>query len=76
VLASCATTTDRPVGTERARTTTQGLNLAGFPPEYRRGYTDGCAAVGVVPKPARPGGDMQFQQGWADGFSYCTRKRP
>ena len=75
-LAGCTTsTTSGPVGPERARATTQGLNLSGFPPEYRRGYTDGCAVVGVNPKPARPAGEQQFQQGWADGFSYCAKRR-
>lgn len=74
-LAGC--TTSGTVGQERAQRTTQSINLAGFPPEYRRGFTDGCANVGAA-KPAAPaaGADVQFQQGFKDGFSYCTKRPP
>lgn len=77
MLACAACTTGGTVGPERAARTTQSLNLSGFPPEYRKGFTDGCAAVGA-PKPASApsGAEPQFQQGYKDGFSYCTRRPP
>ena len=64
-----------PVGPERAQRTTRSLNLAGFPPEYQRGFREGCAVVGSG-KPTPPSGDAQLVQGWRDGFSYCTRRPP
>jgi hypothetical protein len=55
------------------------INLTGFPPAFRDGYTDGCQS-------ARPGAlkrrdetrfaqDTQYAMGWRDGNDIC-RKRP
>lgn len=74
LVAAC--TTGGPVGPERAARTTQSLNLSGFPPDYRRGFTDGCAAVGAAPAALSAGADAQYQQGFKDGHSYCTRRPP
>jgi hypothetical protein len=74
LILGCASS-PAPVGQERAQRTTQGINLSGFPPEYRQGHTDGCAAVGVTPKPAAKG-EGAYLQGWQDGYRYCTRRPP
>jgi hypothetical protein len=51
------------------------VNLSGFPPEYKRGYGEGCAAAraGV---PSATKGSGQFAVGWSDGYRYCARVRP
>lgn len=55
-----------------------GINLAGFPPEFREGYSDGCnsarAVVGAKKDDARMKSDPQYAQGWRDGYDVCKRK--
>lgn len=77
-LSACGTLTQRepaPVGTQRAQRVTDSINLQGFPPEYQRGHTDGCAAVGVTPPP-KPSGEQMYLQGWQDGYKRCSARRP
>ncbi|MFN0299351.1 MAG: hypothetical protein ACKVQU_03240 [Burkholderiales bacterium] len=74
-LAGCAFEPSKQVRQERAERATQSINLQGFPPEYRQGFTDGCAAVGVVATP-KPTGVPNFVQGWQDGFKHCTNRKP
>lgn len=78
VLSACTAMTSRepaPVGTQRAQRVTESINLQGFPPEYQRGHTDGCAAVGVTPVP-KPSGEAMYVQGWQDGYKRCAARRP
>lgn len=78
VLSACTTMTSpdpAPVGTQRAQRVTDSINLQGFPPEYQRGHTDGCAAVGVTPTP-KPSGEQMYMQGWQDGHKRCSARRP
>lgn len=65
-----------PVGPERAQRTQRALNMTGFPPEYQRGWRDGCASVGSAASTPPAGLDAQSSQGWKDGFTYCTKRRP
>jgi len=55
------------------------VNLSGFPPAFRDGYSDGCQSAkgGAALKrdAARYGNDRQYAMGWRDGFDIC-RKRP
>ena len=55
-----------------------GVNLSGFPPEFREGYADGCnsarAVVGAKEDAARMKSDPQYAQGWRDGHDMCKRK--
>lgn len=67
---------DAPVGTERARQATRSINLSGFPPEYQRGFTDGCAQAGTAAASKPTGVDTQFASGWNDGLAYCRRRPP
>ena len=73
--AAAPTTPTTPVGPERAERTTRALNLAGFPPEYRSGFTAGCASVGSPAAPIPPG-EASFRQGYRDGASHCLRRPP
>lgn len=77
-LSACTGLTSRepaPVGPQRAQRVTDSINLQGFPPEYQRGHTDGCAAVGVTPVP-KPSGEAMYVQGWQDGYKRCSARRP
>lgn len=55
-----------------------GINLSGFPPEFREGYSDGCnsarAVVGARKDEARLKSDPQYAQGWRDGYDVCKKK--
>lgn len=78
VLSACTSLTSRdpaPVGAQRAQRVTDSINLQGFPPEYQRGHTDGCAAVGVT-SPPKPSGEAMYVQGWQDGYKRCSARRP
>jgi hypothetical protein len=54
---------------------TSSVNLSGFPPEFRRGFTDGCAAVRASATAQRPKGEAQYVAGWQDGFDYCKPRQ-
>ena len=52
-------------------------NLAGYPPAFKDGYTDGCetakkSAYALKDK-RRFANDKQYRLGWNDGFSLCRR---
>lgn len=76
-LVACAGTQEplRP-GAERPQSVTDSINLSGFPPEFRRGFTDGCAAARANDASGRPKGDGAYVVGWSDGFDYCRPKKP
>ena len=54
------------------------VNLSGFPLEFRRGYTDGCASG--KPNAARQRDAIRFKadpnyaQGWRDGYDICGKR--
>jgi hypothetical protein len=51
---------------------TQSINLSGFPPEYKRGYTTGCESAHDSAS-IRPKGTESFAQGWQDGVATAAR---
>lgn len=53
-----------------------GVNLSGFPLQYRQGYADGCASAGgrETKDAARYAGDGNYRTGWIDGRSICAKK--
>ena len=65
VAAGCATTPEpvRP-GAQNPATVTNSINLSGYPPEFRRGFTEGCTAARNNNAAGRPKGDGQFAVGW------------
>jgi hypothetical protein len=70
-LAGCATAPPPSAGQP-------DVNLAGFPPEFRAGYSDGCASVNAPRRrdEARFKADANYAQGWRDGYDICRRRRP
>lgn len=52
------------------------VNLSGYSPEFRQGYTDGCASVTAARKrdEARFKSDANYAMGWRDGYSICKSR--
>lgn len=77
LLAGCAATEEplRP-GASDPRTVTKSINLSGYPPEFRKGFEEGCSAARANDPSRRPKGDSQFAVGWNDGFEYCKPRKP
>ena len=72
LLAACATPGDKP-----ARPSGPDINLSGFPPDFRQGYSDGCSSArgSRVRNDQRFKEDAQYASGWRDGFDICGKKR-
>jgi hypothetical protein len=54
-----------------------GLNLSGFPSEFREGYADGCNSARSLMRKrdeARMKSDRQYAQGWRDGYDVCGQR--
>jgi hypothetical protein len=53
-------------------------NLTGYPPAVRDGYIDGCESAKKTQyarkDAARMKGDAQYEMGWNDGFSICSKR--
>jgi hypothetical protein len=75
LFGGCAGHDDLRPGAQQPSTVTRSINLSGFPPEFRRGFTDGCAAVRASETAARPKGEAQYVSGWQDGFDYCKPRK-
>jgi hypothetical protein len=68
-LAGCATPPAPPAKA--------AVNLTGFTPDFRAGYGDGCASVNAARRrdEARYKADVQYAQGWRDGYDVCRRRQ-
>lgn len=68
-LAGCA----QPATSEKP-----GINLSGFPAEFREGYSDGCnsarSVVGTRKDEKRMKSDPQYAAGWRDGYDMCKSR--
>ena len=73
-LAACGGGPVRP-GAEDPQTVTRSINLSGFPPEFRAGFTDGCAAARAGRTDATPKEKGQYGAGFHDGFDYCSPQK-
>lgn len=64
-------------GTDDPARVTDSINLSGFPPEYKRGFSAGCKKARDASGRAaqRPKGEASFVQGWQDGLDYCRPRR-
>ena len=54
------------------------VNLGGFSPAFKQGYTDGCESAGARSQrrdETRYRTESEYMQGWNDGFSACRRGR-
>jgi hypothetical protein len=87
LLAGCGTALfDRksePAAQERARESAQEqqptapVNLSGYSPSFRQGYSDGCDSAGSRQRrnESRYKTESDYMMGWNDGFSVCQRRR-
>ena len=57
--------------------TTAGVNLSGYPPAFKDGFSDGCESLrGAYRRDAsRFGKDNDYTLGWQDGYSICARQK-
>jgi len=56
---------------------TAPVNLGGFSPAFKQGYTDDCESAGVLSQrrdEARYKTESEYMQGWNDGYSVCSRR--
>ena len=56
---------------------TAPVNLGGFSPAFKQGYTDGCESAGTRSQrrdEARYRTEWEYMQGWNDGYSICGRR--
>jgi len=74
-LAACGATAPVRPGAEDPGSVTRSINLSGFPPEFQRGFTDGCTAARAGKVGARPKVGGQYNVGWHDGFDYCSPQK-
>ena len=74
-LGGCAGTATKTVTPQPAK---PNVNLAGFPPAFKEGYSDGCASaralVGNKKDETRFKSDPQYAQGWRDGHDVCKNR--
>jgi hypothetical protein len=57
---------------------TAPVNLGGFSPAFKQGYTDGCESAGAVSQrrdEARYKTESEYMQGWNDGYSICAKRK-
>jgi hypothetical protein len=59
-------------GADHPAQVTRSINLSGFPPEYKRGYTAGCESAHDSAS-IRPKGTESFAQGWQGGLATAAR---
>jgi hypothetical protein len=53
------------------------VNLAGYPPEFRAGYLEGCDSARkqtTKKDEKRFKSDAQYAAGWRDGFDICGKQ--
>jgi hypothetical protein len=74
-MAACVSDRDLRPGASKPQSVTNAINLSGFPPEFRKGFTDGCSAARANEAPARPNAEGQYTVGWQDGHDYCKPKK-
>jgi hypothetical protein len=86
LLASCGVLQPAPPAEEtpqqakerRSKAPPPAYNLAGYPPAVRDGYIDGCESARKSEygrkDEKRFSADRQYQMGWNDGYSICSRK--
>ncbi|HET6757200.1 MAG TPA: hypothetical protein VFH21_06270 [Burkholderiales bacterium] len=80
-LSACTTApsqrpAEKPTPKPKAESAQAGINLSGYPREFREGYADGCAsAKGSLKKDeARFKADNQYAAGWKDGMGICAKR--
>ena len=55
----------------------QRVNLSGYSPSFKQGYSDGCESAGSRGQrrdESRYKTEADYMMGWNDGFSVCQRR--
>lgn len=79
-IASCTTPpprpAEKPAPKPKSESAQAGINLSGYPREFREGYADGCASArgSIKRDEARYKGDAQYAAGWKDGMGICKAR--
>ena len=77
-LAGCASAPGGRAPSEPAEPPPAPVNLSGYNPTFRQGYSDGCTSVGnrsTRRDETRYKTDMDYMMGWNDGYSVCGKRR-
>lgn len=80
LCAACAVPTQRQRQTQSEPTqptpSQPQINLSGYSPAFRAGYSDGCASAGYSTRrdEQRYRSDADYAMGWNDGNSMCKRR--
>jgi hypothetical protein len=85
VLGACSAVQTPPAGGpssssgagSAAPRTNANVNLSGYPPAFKDGFSDGCESLrGNYRRDAgRFGKDNDYTLGWHDGYSICGRQK-
>jgi hypothetical protein len=85
LITACASTqAPSPAGSSGPGSTTggtaprtnAGVNLSGYPPSFKDGFSDGCESLrGNYRRDNRFGKDNNYTLGWQDGYSICGRQK-
>ena len=57
---------------------TAPVNLGGFSPAFKQGYTDGCESAGAYSQrrdEARYRTGSEYMLGWNDGYAICAKRK-
>ena len=67
------TPSSAPSGAPRPK---PNVNLSGYPPAFKDGFSDGCESLrGNYRRDGRFGKDNDYTLGWQDGYSICGRQK-
>lgn len=77
LLAACTAMQPAPRSGSATPRTNANVNLSGFPPAFKDGFSDGCESLrGNYRRDAsRFGKDNDYTLGWQDGYSICGRQK-
>ena len=79
LLGACTSLQQAPSGSSGSTPlrTNAGVNLSGYPPAFKDGFSDGCESLrGNYRRDAgRFGKDNDYTLGWQDGYSICGRQK-
>ncbi len=80
LLGACATVQPPPDGPSGVPGTAPrpkpNVNLSGYPPAFKDGFSDGCESLrGNYRRDGRFGKDNDYTLGWQDGYSICGRQK-
>jgi hypothetical protein len=81
LLGACSSLQQAPSGSSSGTTppprTNAGVNLSGYPPAFKDGFSDGCESLrgSYRRDAARFGKDNDYTLGWQDGYSICGRQK-